>query len=110
VKNINEVSNPDFSDAEADSDKDSDHIDPPKQICDSTSSVIYRDYRVKIVSKVNNLGFVLNERITATDHLRKVYVRRFIGFFDHMLLIRHLRSEEGLCCRLSCPMRGKSNT
>jgi hypothetical protein len=27
---------------------------------------------IKVVSKVNNLGFVLNERLTATDHLRKV--------------------------------------
>jgi hypothetical protein len=27
---------------------------------------------VKIVSKVNNLGFVLNERLTAADHFRKV--------------------------------------
>jgi hypothetical protein len=27
---------------------------------------------VKVVSRVRNLGFVLNERLTATDHFRKV--------------------------------------
>jgi hypothetical protein len=27
---------------------------------------------IKVVSKVNNLGFVLNERLTATDHFKKV--------------------------------------
>jgi hypothetical protein len=27
---------------------------------------------IKVVLKVNNLGFVLNERLTATDHLKKV--------------------------------------
>jgi hypothetical protein len=27
---------------------------------------------IKVVPKVNNLGFVLNERLTATDHFKKV--------------------------------------
>jgi hypothetical protein len=27
---------------------------------------------IKIVLKVNNLGFVLNERLTVTDHFKKV--------------------------------------
>jgi hypothetical protein len=27
---------------------------------------------IKVVPKVKNLGFVLNERLTATDHFRKV--------------------------------------
>jgi hypothetical protein len=27
---------------------------------------------IKVVSKVNNLGFVLNERLTATDHFKTV--------------------------------------
>jgi hypothetical protein len=50
---------------------------------------------VIIVSRAKKLGFVLNERITAADHFRKV---------NRLTLIRHLRSEEGLCCRLSCPI------
>jgi hypothetical protein len=34
---------------------------------------------VKVVPRVRNFGFVLNERLTATDHLGKC-VRGFIGF------------------------------
>jgi hypothetical protein len=32
------------------------------------------------VPRVRNLGFVLNERLTATDHLRKVYQRIIFSF------------------------------
>jgi hypothetical protein len=30
-------------------------------------------YVIKVVPRVNNLGFVLNERLTATDNFKKVY-------------------------------------
>jgi hypothetical protein len=28
---------------------------------------------IKVVPKVNNLGFILNERLTATDHFNKLW-------------------------------------
>jgi hypothetical protein len=35
---------------------------------------------VKVVPRVRNLGFVLNERLTATDHSIGRCLRGFIGF------------------------------
>jgi hypothetical protein len=35
---------------------------------------------IKVVPKVNNLGFVLNERLTATDHFKKV-CQKVLGTF-----------------------------
>jgi hypothetical protein len=34
-------------------------------------------YVVKVVPRARNLGFVLNERLTATDHFRKVCQRTY---------------------------------
>jgi hypothetical protein len=58
---------------------------------------------VKIFSKVNSLGFVLNERLTVANNFRKVCqkVNWILRSLRPQLLIRHLRSEKGLCCRLS---------
>jgi hypothetical protein len=35
-------------------------------------TLLIGDNVVKVVPKVRNLGFVLNERLTATDHFKKV--------------------------------------
>jgi hypothetical protein len=41
------------------------NIPPPTLLIGSVFS--------KVVPKVNNLGFVLNERLTATDHFKKMF-------------------------------------
>jgi hypothetical protein len=33
---------------------------------------------IKVVLKVNNIGFVLNERLTATSHCKKVFEKVYI--------------------------------
>jgi hypothetical protein len=35
--------------------------------------LLIRSDVIKVVPKVNNLGFVLNERLTAVDHFKKVF-------------------------------------
>jgi hypothetical protein len=56
---------------------------------------------VKFVPKVWNLGFVLNERLTATDHFRKVCQRIYwiLRSLRPTLHILRLRLEGDLCCR-----------
>jgi hypothetical protein len=39
---------------------------------------------IKVFPKVNNLGFVLNERVTATDHFKKRCVKRY-GILDYTI-------------------------
>jgi hypothetical protein len=51
-------------------------IPPPTQLIGSDV--------IKVVPKVNNLGFVLNERLTATDHFKKVCQKVY-------LILRSLR-------------------
>jgi hypothetical protein len=42
-------------------------IPPPKLLIGSDV--------IKVVPKINNLAFVLNERLTATNHLKKVCLK-----------------------------------
>jgi hypothetical protein len=53
---------------------------------------------VKVVPKVKNLGFFVNERLTGTDHFRKVCQSVY-------WILRFLRFERDLFCRRSfCPI------
>jgi hypothetical protein len=60
---------------------------------------------VEVVPRVRSLGFVLNERLTATDHFAKVcqriyWILRSLRPHAHTLL----RLEEDLFCRSFCRM------
>jgi hypothetical protein len=63
---------------------------------------------IKIVLKVNNLGFVLNERLTVTDHFRRCVrrcVRRYIrlsALWGHIHGIHRLKLGRGWLCHLLC--------
>jgi hypothetical protein len=42
---------------------------------------------IKVVPKVNNLGFVLNERLTAIDHFKKVCQKVGGGWLCYLLCL-----------------------
>jgi hypothetical protein len=58
---------------------------------------------IKVVPKAHNLGFVLNERVTATDHFKEVCQKLY--WILHSLRPHHihrLKLGEGWLCHLFC--------
>jgi hypothetical protein len=55
---------------------------------------------IKVVPKVNNLGFVLNERLTAIDHFKKVCQK--VYWILRSLRPHALKLGGGWLCHLLC--------
>jgi hypothetical protein len=56
---------------------------------------------VMVVSRVRNLGFVLNERLTATDHFRKVCQRIYLVLLSLSPHAAHTLFEVRRFCHMS---------
>jgi hypothetical protein len=57
---------------------------------------------IKVVPKVNNLGFVLNERLTATDHFKKVCQKVYWILRSLKPHASHTPLGGGWLCHLLC--------